>query len=827
MPPTNAGAPPAAPAVKMYSLTSHAGGEVDASSLSSVPSAFAMTPVYGTGPSAPGPVVAAAPIDPSLNCEAQYMQMTMGAIPSSATMANSSALPFGLCVHPLAKGAGLKPVPVVDFGSAGVIRCKRCRTYINPFAVFMEQGRRWRCNMCMFVNDVPHAYHGPIDELGRRTDAASHAELSSGSVEFVAPVEYMVRPPQPPVYLFLIDVSYPAVTSGVVATVCAAIKGSLSQLPGGERTQVGIVTHNTGVHFYSLRSSLSSPVMMVVPDLSDLFLPLPEDLLVNLSDSRHLVDALLDAIPKMHTDPRNVETCLGSALDAAFNIIQHIGGKMVVVQTSLPSLGKGKLRHRENPKMMGTDTEHTLFAPDAGNDAQYYKHKAVDFSRQQISVDTFLVGSTYLDVATVGCISRYTAGHVYHYPHFSRPCDADRLTQDIAHDLTRETGFEAVMRIRCTRGLRVTNFYGNFFIRGTDLLALPNVSQDTAFNVELAHEEVLTPGTIIGIQAALLYTTSSGERRINVHTMAAPVTTVLADLFKQVSPHAIGNMLAKLALDNMLRVSVSAARLFLHKCVVDVVRAYKTATAGPGAHAHPYGAPGTAAQPQPQYLPDALMSLPLVAMALQKSVLFRGGVDVRSDERSALVYRMLTMPVSASAPFIQPMLLPLHRLESMDCRPCDTVDTPADGCVRVGSQRVKLPAACARLSSESLTSDGAFLLFDGVETMLWLGRAVPPGLLEALFGQSSLEGVDSNQLSLPVLENDYSTRIRLLVSSLHEDTCYCPGLTVVREGGGGQGETRFHWRLVEDRTSFHGGAIALQDYTAMILRESQSAAALH
>ena len=80
----------------------------------------------------------------------------------------------------------------------------------------------------------------------------------------------------------------------------------------------------------------------------------------------------------------------------------------------------------------------------------------------------------------------------------------------------------------------MTNFYGNFFIRGTDLLALPNVTQDTAFNVELAHEEVLTPGTVIGIQAALLYTTSSGERRINVHTMAAPVSQLLADLFKKV-----------------------------------------------------------------------------------------------------------------------------------------------------------------------------------------------------------------------------------------------------------------------------------------------------
>ncbi|RUS25636.1 hypothetical protein BC938DRAFT_471860, partial [Jimgerdemannia flammicorona] len=45
-------------------------------------------------------------------------------------------------------------------------------------------------------------------------DRWKRAELNHACVEFVAPTEYMVRPPQPPVYLFVIDVSYPAITSG-------------------------------------------------------------------------------------------------------------------------------------------------------------------------------------------------------------------------------------------------------------------------------------------------------------------------------------------------------------------------------------------------------------------------------------------------------------------------------------------------------------------------------------------------------------------------------------------------------------------------------------
>lgn len=45
-------------------------------------------------------------------------------------------------------------------------------------------------------------------------DRWSRPELSHGAVEYVAPTEYMVRPPQPAVYVFLIDVSRAAVQSG-------------------------------------------------------------------------------------------------------------------------------------------------------------------------------------------------------------------------------------------------------------------------------------------------------------------------------------------------------------------------------------------------------------------------------------------------------------------------------------------------------------------------------------------------------------------------------------------------------------------------------------
>lgn len=48
-------------------------------------------------------------------------------------------LPLGAIVHPLA--GPQDDVPVIQLGPAGIVRCKRCRTYINPFMMWQDGGR--------------------------------------------------------------------------------------------------------------------------------------------------------------------------------------------------------------------------------------------------------------------------------------------------------------------------------------------------------------------------------------------------------------------------------------------------------------------------------------------------------------------------------------------------------------------------------------------------------------------------------------------------------------------------------------------------------------
>ncbi|CAN0398318.1 unnamed protein product, partial [Discosporangium mesarthrocarpum] len=198
----------------------------------------------------------------------------------------------------------------------------------------------------------------------------------------------------------------------------------------------------------------------------------------------------------MHSGTRDVDCCLGPALTGASQVMGHIGGKMVVLCASLPSLGEARLKHRENPRAIGTDREHLLLK----GDDPWYQTKAVEFSKLQICVDLFLFSAQYTDVATVANLPKFTAGQLFYYPAFSAPRDGVKFGAELQRVLTRATAFEAVMRVRATRGLRITNFHGNYFIRGMDLLSLPNCTPDSVFAIEFGYDEQILTASVISVQ---------------------------------------------------------------------------------------------------------------------------------------------------------------------------------------------------------------------------------------------------------------------------------------------------------------------------------------
>ncbi|KAI3678829.1 hypothetical protein L6452_38132 [Arctium lappa] len=120
---------------------------------------------------------------------------------------------------------------------------------------------------------------------------------------------------------------------------------------------------------------------------------------------------------------------LGSRL--LFLAMKSTGGKLLVFQSVLPSVGIVALSARE-------DEGRTNIS--AG---------------EKVSVDVFITTQSYVDIASISVIPRTTGGQVCYYHPFSALSNPAKLYNDLRWNVTRPQGFEVVMRVRNSQGLQV------------------------------------------------------------------------------------------------------------------------------------------------------------------------------------------------------------------------------------------------------------------------------------------------------------------------------------------------------------------------------------
>ncbi|XP_038554677.1 protein transport protein Sec24B isoform X3 [Micropterus salmoides] len=697
-----------------------------------------------------------------VNCSPQTFRCTLTSIPQTQALLNKARLPLGLLLHPF---RDLQQLPVIT--SNTIVRCRSCRTYINPFVTFLDQ-RRWKCNLCYRVNDVPDEFmYNPVT----RSYGEPHKrpEVQNPTVEFIASSDYMLRPPQPAAYLFVLDVSHNAVEAGYLKYFCELLLENLDKLPGDTRTRVGFLTFDSTIHFYNLQEGLSQPQMLVVSDIDDIFIPSHDSLMVNLKESKELVNDLLTSLPGMFSQSMETHSALGPALQAAYKLMSPTGGRVTVFQTQLPTLGAGALQSREDPNQRSS----TKGVQHLGPATDFYKKLALDCSGQQIGVDLFLLSSQYADLASLSCISKYSAGSVFYYPSFHyihNPAQLEKFQRDLERYLTRKIGFEAVMRIRCTKGLSIHTFHGNFFVRSTDLLSLANVNPDSAFAVQMSIEDSLADSSLACFQAALLYTSSKGKRRIRVHTMCLPVVNQLSDVYAGADVQAITVLLANMAIDRSISSSLSDARDALVNAVVDLVSAYKSNVSN--------------LQQAGLVVPASMRLFPVYILSLLKQKALRTGTSTRLDERVFAMCEFKTQPLQQLMRMVHP---DLYRLDNMS----------EQGALHLNDTVVPQPHLL-HLSAERVSRDGAFLMDCGNVFYLWIGKCCNEMFIRDVLGCPNYASIPTNMSHIPELETPLSERVRAFLDWLQDNRAFSSIIHVVKDDA--SAKATFFQHLVEDKS---------------------------
>ncbi|XP_058458609.1 protein transport protein Sec24A isoform X2 [Malaya genurostris] len=694
----------------------------------------------------PPPIHLNHPFHEAENCNPDIFRCTLTKIPETNQLLQKSRLPLGVLIHPF---RDLSNLPVISCNT--IVRCRSCRTYINPFVFFVDS-KKWKCNLCYRVNELPEEFqYDPVTKT--YGDPTRRPEIKSSTIEFIAPSEYMLRPPQPAIYLFLLDVSSLAQQTGYLNTVCNTLIEHLENLPGDARTQVGFVAFNSAIHFYNIAEGYNQPHEVTVLDVEDVFLPYPDNLLVNLKECKELIKDLLTQLPKRFEHTHDTHSALGAALQVALKLMSASGGRVTVFQCCLPNYGPGALQSREDPNNRSSkDVAHLGPATD------FYKRLALDCSAQQIAVDLFLLNSQYCDLATISGISKFSGGCMHHIPLYSesKPQLVKSLQKCFERYLTRKIGFEAVMRVRCTRGLAIHTFHGNFFVRSTDLLSLPNVNPDAGFGMQITYDESLAECKTVCFQAALLYTSSKAERRIRVHTLCLPVTSSLSEIMYSADSQCIVGLLAKMAVDRSLSSSLSDARDAFINATVDIFSAFKIA------------------QNLPQnsgaiVAPENLSLLPLYILALMKHAAFRVGTSTRLDDRVFAMSEMKTMPLDQLIRYIYPDFYIL--------------DSLFHNATREGSDGEALVVEPPRLqlSAEKFDSRSMFLLDCGPHMFVYVGSNVPADILKDVLGINTVPEIPDFCIELPSRDTPASETLFAFIDSINEEKPYSTYTQVIRD----------------------------------------------
>ncbi|CAG0892731.1 unnamed protein product [Cyprideis torosa] len=790
-------------------------------------------------------------------------------VPSTSDMSKQTGIPFAVAITPFAEipegelAPPISPPMAADQQGTSVLGPVRCNSL--TFHFHQMQGLHVSLHAVLGWRETVHV---PILQ---RPNGSALGILCSSRPHRPTNDTF----PKPPGFVFCIDVSYNNIRSGLLPLICANLQSMLSVLPkehGAEKSvmRVGFITYGKQLHFYNCSPSLAAPQMLVVPDVEDVFMPLLDGFLVDPEESASQIKMLLEMLPGLFAATRETETILGPAIQAGMEALKasERAGKVLVFHSSLPTAeAPGKLKNRDDRKLLGTEKEKAILTPQN----TWYNTLAQECVSAGVSVDLFLTNNSYIDVATIGQVARLTGGQVNKYTYFQADVDGERLLYDLRRALSRAIVFDAVMRVRTSTGIRPVDFYGHLYMANTTDIELAAMDSDKSICVEMKHDDKLTEEEAVFIQVAILFTSVGGQRRLRILNLACGVALQMADSYRCAELDTMVNCFAKATIKEAL----------INKCA-QILACYRKHCASPSS-------------PGQLILPEGMKLLPLYINCLLKSDALRlrilnlaCGVALQMADsyrcaeldtmvncfakatishlcdnnpkaiKEALInkcaqilacYRKHCASPSSPGQLILPegmKLLPLYincllksdalsggqelttddrAFQMMAVMAMDVVSTVAYFYPRLiplhevdpGGDRQALIPAPIRCLSEKLKDYGIYLLENGIYMFLWVGLSAPPDLVRDVFGVDNTALIDETKPCLPPLDNERNRRVREIVEAVQTQRSRRMRLTLVKQRD--KMELVFRKFLVEDRSPNNDGSASYVDFLCHIHKE--------
>lgn len=181
--------------------------------------------------------------------------------------------------------------------------------------------------------------------------------------------------------------------------------------------------------------------------------------------------------------------------------------------------------------------------------------------------------------------------------------------------------------------------------------------------------------------------------------------------------------------------------------------------------------------------------LPLLILGILKSFAFNDASTIPADLRSQTAILLRTLPTEAWLQLVHPNFYSLHNMPQQS------------GTTNVTTGKLIMPPV-NNLSSEKLEAHGCYMLENGQDIYLWIGKQAVPQLCKDLLGVGSIQELKSGQVPmLAVTKSPISERVNTMIHHLQNErqVTYYPSIFIVKEDGDPMLRSRFLSLLIEDR----------------------------
>jgi hypothetical protein len=169
-------------------------------------------------------------------------------------------------------------------------------------------------------------------------------------------------------FVFAVDTSLHAFESGFLHHTLSSIKSCLESVLYPETTNIGLVTYDSTIHFFSLPLDESAePTILNVGDINNPFVPLPfTKLMLNVANDKSRLESLIDKIYNSYTQDYYSQSrtahnsAVGAVLKACVdllsadgklptNALTNVGGRIMVFSSFISNCGVGAVVNQSNP----------------------------------------------------------------------------------------------------------------------------------------------------------------------------------------------------------------------------------------------------------------------------------------------------------------------------------------------------------------------------------------------------------------------------------------------------------------------------------------------